>query len=66
MMITLKKLFHTINIKNKFILEVGSGNLALTNQIIKSKPKKFISLEIDKDLLKKIIENSQKSIKFYI
>lgn len=53
-----KKIVSTINITNKFILEVGSGNLALTNQIIKSKPKKFISLEIDKDLYMKIIENN--------
>ena len=40
-------------IKSKNILEVGPGNMALTNNIIKAKPKKFFALEIDSDLINK-------------
>ena len=41
------------NLKQKNVLEIGPGNLALTKNIIKENPKKFIALEIDKDLIKK-------------
>ena len=44
-------------IKNKNILEVGPGNLALTKKIISENPKKFFSLEIDKDLIDKYRDN---------
>ena len=40
-------------INNNNILEVGSGNLALTTKIINKNPKKFFSLEIDDDLIEK-------------
>ena len=40
-------------IENNNILEIGPGNLALTKKIILRNPKKFISLEIDEDLIKK-------------
>jgi len=40
-------------IENNNILEIGPGNLALTKKIISRNPKKFISLEIDKELIKK-------------
>lgn len=40
-------------IKNNNILEIGSGNLALTKKIYENKPKKFFSIEIDKDLVEK-------------
>jgi len=40
-------------ITNSNILEIGSGNLALTNKIIKKNPKKFFSIEIDGDLVNK-------------
>jgi len=38
------------NINGQNILEIGPGNFALTELIIKNKPKKFISVEIDKDI----------------
>lgn len=40
-------------IKNNNILEIGPGNLALTKKILNEKPKKFFSIEIDNDLIKK-------------
>ena len=45
-------------IKNKNILEVGPGNMALTDNIIKEKPKKFFALEIDTDLVNKYRDNN--------
>lgn len=40
------------NIENKNILEVGPGPGGLTTSILKQKPKKLISVEIDNDLFK--------------
>ena len=40
------------NIKNNNIIEIGPGNLALTNLIKEQKPKKFVAVEIDKSLQK--------------
>ena len=37
-------------IKNENILEIGPGNFALTELIIKNKPKKFFAVEIDKEI----------------
>ena len=39
---------------NSEILEIGPGNGALTREIIKKNPKKFIAVEIDNDLKKKL------------
>ena len=47
-----KKIIQLTKIKDQNIIEVGPGNLALTNLIKHQKPKKFIAIEIDK-LLKK-------------
>lgn len=52
-----EKIVNSINIFKKNILEVGTGNMALTKFIIKKKPKKFISLEIDNFLFQKITKN---------
>lgn len=38
------------NIHNENILEIGPGNLALSKFIIKKKPKKYVALEIDKEI----------------
>jgi len=40
--------------ENSTVYEVGSGNGALTQEIIKKKPIKFISIEIDSTLKKKL------------
>lgn len=63
-----KKISQTIvdleDIQNQNILEVGAGNLALTNLILQKKPKKFVSLEIDKNLIEKYKDNISKYILF--
>ena len=50
----LKKIVSNINIKNKNIIEIGSGTGLLTNEIIKKNPKKLILLEKDNGLYKKL------------
>ena len=45
-------------INNKNILEIGPGNLILTKKIFKKNPKKFYTVEIDIDLIKKHQNNS--------
>ena len=49
-----KKIVSNINIKNKNIIEIGSGTGLLTNEIIKQNPKKLILLEKDNCLYKKL------------
>ena len=44
--------------KPKNILEIGTGNLALTRLIITKKPKKFIGVEIDKELRDVYLQNN--------
>tara|TARA_B100000963_G_scaffold360301_1_gene390648 strand:+ start:3512 stop:4279 length:768 start_codon:yes stop_codon:yes gene_type:complete len=45
-----KKILLNEKIKHKNILEVGTGNLALSKFIISSQPKKFLGIEVDRDL----------------
>ena len=45
-------------INNQNILEIGPGNLALTEKIKKKKPKKFIAVEIDEQLAKNTVRNN--------
>jgi len=45
-----KKILLNEKIKNQNILEIGTGNLALSKFIISNHPKKFIGVEVDKDL----------------
>lgn len=47
-----KKIINLIDIKNKFIIEIGPGTGKITDQIIKKNPKKLIIIEKDKDLFK--------------
>lgn len=54
------KIVNSLTITGKNILEIGCGNLALTNKIINKKPKKFICIEIDKDLIDEM-QNSKNS-----
>lgn len=61
-----QKIVNSLNILNKCILEVGTGNLALTKYIIKKNPKKFISLEIDKDLFKKNTKENPEMSTFFL
>ena len=45
-----KKILLNENIENQNILEIGTGNLALSKLIVSYKPKKFLGVEVDKDL----------------
>ena len=47
-----EKIVELEKINNENILEIGTGNLSLTKFILDKKPKKFVSIEIDKDLKK--------------
>ena len=62
----LKKIVSNINIKNKNIIEIGSGTGLLTNEIIKQNPKKLILLEKDNSLYEKLrlkyLDNKSKQI----
>jgi len=49
-----KKILNQVSIKNKNIIEIGPGNGALTEEIIKRKPKSLILIEKDKKLAKKL------------
>lgn len=51
-----KKIIQLTKVYNQNIIEVGPGNLALTNLIKNQKPKKFIAIEID-TLLRKNYSN---------
>ena len=44
------------DIENRNVLEVGAGLGALTNEILLRSPKKFVSIEIDKDLYNILVE----------
>ena len=49
-----RKITNHINIKNKNIIEIGSGTGQLTNEIIKLNPKKLILIEKDNSLYEKL------------
>jgi len=53
------------NITDSNVIEIGPGNLILTNQLLKKKPKKFIAIEIDKELIIKN-HNQNFDIKKYV
>ncbi len=43
-----KKILNQVSIKNKNVIEIGPGNGALTEEIIKRKPESLILIEKDK------------------
>ena len=49
-----KKIINLTNLFNKNVLEIGPGKGALTDEIIKKKPKSLILIEKDKNLSKKL------------
>lgn len=48
-----KKIIELTDIYNENILEIGPGNLILSKLILDKKPKKYIAVEIDKDIFNK-------------
>tara|TARA_Y100000816_G_scaffold41373_1_gene26034 strand:- start:17503 stop:18288 length:786 start_codon:yes stop_codon:yes gene_type:complete len=63
----IKKIVDLVNINKKNVIEIGPGNGALTDEIIKKKPKKLILFEKDYKLVEKLkLKYSyNKSIKIY-
>ena len=45
-----KKILEDEKIKHQNILEIGTGNLALSKFIIENQPKKFLGVEVDEEL----------------
>ncbi len=56
----INKIISTTKITNENIIEIGPGLGALTNEIIKLKPKKLILIEKDNELFIKLKKNFQK------
>ena len=59
----IKKIINIINIKNRNIVEIGPGSGALTDEILKSKPKSLILIEKDYNLFKEL-KSKYKNINF--
>jgi 16S rRNA (adenine1518-N6/adenine1519-N6)-dimethyltransferase len=61
------KILNLSNLKNKNIIEIGPGEGALTEEILKKKPKSLSLIEKDYDLVKKLKNryNKNKIIKIY-
>ena len=57
---TINKIINSIDIKNKNIIEIGPGLGALTEKILEKKPKKFIIIEKDFELYKKLLNKFDK------
>ena len=53
-----KKILFEEKITNQDILEIGTGNLALTKLIVTEKPKKFIGIEVDTDMRDVYLQNN--------
>lgn len=63
----IKKIINLKNIKNKDIVEIGSGKGAITEEILKQHPNSLTIIEKDNYLLKKLNDKykKNKSISFY-
>ena len=59
----IKKIVKLTDIYNKNILEIGPGKGALTEQILKSRPKSLILIEKDNNLSKTLKEKYQSARK---
>ena len=60
-----KNIANNLNIKSKNIIEIGPGNLSLTKHILSKNPRKFVAVEIDKDLRKNYDNNISQFISFH-
>ena len=57
-----KKIINLTKIKSRNIIEIGPGTGALTDEILKNKPKNFYLIEKDNNLAEKL-KNKYKKIK---
>lgn len=64
--IIVEKILKDVDLRNHNVLEIGPGNLALTKSIILKNPKKFIAVEIDKEIVSKNKKNHNKVHKFFL
>ena len=62
-----KKIIELVNLKNKNVVEIGPGKGALTDEILKKKPKSLIIIEKDNFLANQLKEKYQdiKILKIY-
>ena len=62
-----KKIIELVNLKNKNVVEIGPGKGALTEEILKKKPKSLIIIEKDNFLANQLKEKYQdiKILKIY-
>lgn len=51
-----RNIVENIKINNRNIIEIGPGNLAITKYILEKKPKNFVAIEIDKEIVDKYKE----------
>ena len=63
----IKKIINLTNLKNKDIIEIGPGKGALTDEILKKKPKSLTLIEKDANLLTKNLKKNilNKKIKIF-
>ena len=59
----IKKIINLTNVKNRNVIEIGPGKGALTDEILKEKPKSLVLIEKDFNLAKELIAKYNK-IKF--
>ena len=50
----IKKIINLVNIKDREIIEIGPGNGALTDEILKENPKSISLIEKDDELVNKL------------
>lgn len=52
-----QEISNSINVQNKNVLEVGPGNFAITKYLLSKNTKKFVSIEIDDDIIQNCENN---------
>ena len=60
----IKKIIDIVDIKDKYILEIGPGTGSLTSEIFKKKPKNIILIEKDDKLVENLKDKFNKDIEF--
>lgn len=61
-----KKISNIINIQNQNIIEIGPGNLALTKYLLEKKFKKFLAIDIDKNIIDHINLKNNYDTSFFL
>jgi 16S rRNA (adenine1518-N6/adenine1519-N6)-dimethyltransferase len=61
-----QKICNYLKIEGQNIIEIGPGNLALTEYILSQNPKKFLAIEIDNEIVENYKGNSTNYIKYIV